>query len=122
MPLPGPPGGNWFYGHLKRIIGPACFDYQEHIFSTYGTTTQIRGVFYSKVLFTIDPMIIGTVLIKDKDKFERPRETTIMIRSILGGRGGLLGITADEHRAQRKLLNPGFTAKHLLEMVIELLL
>ncbi|CAE6421906.1 unnamed protein product [Rhizoctonia solani] len=113
--LPGPPGGNWFYGHLKCIIGPTGPDYQEYIFSTYGTTTQIRGVLYSKALFTIDPMVIGAVLIKDKNKFERPHDSTVMVRSIFGGQGGLLGITSDEHRAQRKLLSPGFTAKHLRE-------
>ncbi|KDN34946.1 hypothetical protein RSAG8_11997, partial [Rhizoctonia solani AG-8 WAC10335] len=73
--LPGPPGGNLFYGHLERIIGPIGPDYQEHIFATYGTTVQIRGVFYSKVLFTIDPAIIGTVLIKEKNKFERTHES-----------------------------------------------
>ncbi|KAH7323309.1 cytochrome P450 [Rhizoctonia solani] len=116
--LPGPPGGNLFYGHLQRIIGPTGPDYQEHIFSTYGTTTQIRGVLYSKALFTIDPMIIGAVLIKDKNKFERPQEATIMVRSIFGGQGGLLGITSDEHRSQRKLLSPGFTVKHLRERKI----
>ncbi|CAE6461590.1 unnamed protein product [Rhizoctonia solani] len=101
--LPGPPGGNLFYGHLERIIGPAGPDYQKHIFSTYGTTMQIRGLFYSKALFTIDPMVIGTVLIKEKNKFERSNESNVMMRAIFGGRGGLLGITSDEHRIQRKV-------------------
>ncbi|CAE6522742.1 unnamed protein product [Rhizoctonia solani] len=105
--LPGPPGGNLFYGHLERIIGPTGPGYQEHIFSTYGTTMQIRGMFYSKALFTIDPTVISTVLIKEKSKFERSHESTVMIRSIFGGRGGLLGITSEEHRIQRKM--PIFT-------------
>ncbi|CAE6451835.1 unnamed protein product [Rhizoctonia solani] len=105
--LPGPPGGNLFSGHLERIIGPAGPDYQEHMFSTYGTTMQIRGLFYSKALFTIDPMVIGTVLIKEKNKFERSNDSNVMMRSIFGGRGGLLGIASDEHRIQRKVCDRG---------------
>ncbi|EUC54998.1 cytochrome P450 family protein, putative [Rhizoctonia solani AG-3 Rhs1AP] len=73
------------------------------------------GTLKSKALFTIDPMVIGTVLIKEKNKFERSNESNVMMRAIFGGRGGLLGITSDEHRIQRKLLGPGFTARHLLE-------
>ncbi|CAE6522762.1 unnamed protein product [Rhizoctonia solani] len=111
--LPGPSDGNWLYGHFMKLMGAKGIEYQEELFSKYGTTTCLKGPLGSDMIFTIDPAIIHSVQIKDKDKFERAQGPTIMIRTVLGG--GLAGLLPDEHRIQRKLLNPVFNMKFLRE-------
>ncbi|CAE6522751.1 unnamed protein product [Rhizoctonia solani] len=112
--LPGPPGGNWLFGHIKHIGGANGIDFQKQLFSTYGPTTSIRGFLGSQIVFTLDPTAIHNIMIKEKDKFPRAEGPAIMIRSIFGG--GLLALPPDEHRVQRKLLNPVFNMKHLREL------
>ncbi|KAG8706378.1 cytochrome P450-dit2, partial [Ceratobasidium sp. 423] len=128
--LPGPSGGNWLsgrsllftvgdsyftsiQGHFKDISGPKGLEYQSQMFSTYGPTTMLKGFLGSQIVFTLDPAVIHAVQIKDKDKFHRAKGPLILIRSIFGG--GLLALPADEHRVQRKLLNPVFNMKYLRE-------
>ncbi|CAE7134614.1 unnamed protein product [Rhizoctonia solani] len=113
--LPGPPGGSWLFGHFKDIGGVNGIEFQKQIFSTYGPTTAIKGFMGSKIVFTLDPAVIHTVQIKEKEKFQRAKGPAILIRSIFGG--GLLALPPDEHRVQRKLLNPVFNMKYLRELV-----
>ncbi|KAG8709057.1 cytochrome P450-dit2, partial [Ceratobasidium sp. 423] len=132
--LPGPPGGNWLFGHFKSLIGPKGLDYQGELFATYGPTTVLRGFMGGQILFSIDPAVIHAVQIKDKDRFHRARGQTMsvvirdmasgarltcngsMVRAVFGG--GLFALTPDEHRVQRKLLNPVFNMKYLRELVM----
>ncbi|KDN46727.1 hypothetical protein RSAG8_04107, partial [Rhizoctonia solani AG-8 WAC10335] len=111
--LPCPPGGNWLFGHFKNLMQPNGLEYQGQIFSKYGPTVMLKGFMGGQILFTIDPAVIHAVQIKDKDKFQRAKGPTIMIRSVFGG--GLFALSPDEHRVQRKLLNPVFNMKYLRE-------
>ncbi|KAG8706379.1 cytochrome P450-dit2 [Ceratobasidium sp. 423] len=94
-------------------MGAKGLEYQEQLFSTYGPTTIIKGFLGTDLVCTIDPAIIHAVQIKDKDKFPRAQGPAIMLRAVFGG--GLLALPPDEHRVQRKLLNPVFNMKHLRE-------
>lgn len=113
--LPGPPGGKWITGHFKSIVGINGSRFQDELLSTYGPTMKLNGAFGEEIIFTADPACMHSVLIKERAKFERPHGTTLLIRSVFGG--GLLGLTGDEHRAHRKLLNPVFTTKFLRELM-----
>ncbi|KAH7323307.1 cytochrome P450 [Rhizoctonia solani] len=113
--LPGPPGGNWLYGHFKDIMGVNGLEFQKQVFSRYGPTAMLKGFLGSQIIFTHDPAVIHTVQIKEKDKFQRPKGPAIVIRGIFGG--GLLALPPDEHRVQRKLLNPVFNMKFLRELM-----
>ncbi|CAE7227428.1 unnamed protein product [Rhizoctonia solani] len=99
--LPGPSGGNWLYGHVLKLMGAKGLEYQTHLFSKHGPTTVIKGFLGTDMICTIDPAIIHTVQIKDKEKFRRAEGPTIMLRAVLGG--GLLALPPDEHRVQRKM-------------------
>ncbi|CAE6539748.1 unnamed protein product [Rhizoctonia solani] len=111
--LPCPPGGNWLFGHFKNLMQPNGLEYQAQIFSKYGPTVALNGFMGGQILFTMDPAVIHAVQVKDKDKFPRAKGPTIMIRSVFGG--GLFALSPDEHRVQRKLLNPVFNMKYLRE-------
>ncbi|KAG8689675.1 cytochrome P450-dit2 [Ceratobasidium sp. 423] len=112
--LPVPPGGNWFFGHFKKFAGPEGLEYQGQVLLTYGPTTMLKGLIGRQILFTIDPAVIHAVQIKDKDKFHRTKGSGVAFRTIFGG--GLLALSPEEHRVQRKLLNPVFNMKYLREL------
>ncbi|CAE6433484.1 unnamed protein product [Rhizoctonia solani] len=114
--LPGPPAGDWLFGHIKDIRGDSGLEFQKQVFSTYGPTVSLKGTLGSEIVFTLDPAAIHTVQTKEKDKFHRPKGPAVLIRSIFGG--GLLALSPDEHRVQRKLLNPVFNMKYLREPIL----
>ncbi|KAJ8494978.1 hypothetical protein ONZ51_g1961 [Trametes cubensis] len=68
----------------------------------------------AKWLYTYDPRALQSIYIKDQDVFE---ETDMLITSfkLLTG-PGLISTLGDQHRRQRKMLNPVFSAKHLRGM------
>ncbi|CAE6513552.1 unnamed protein product [Rhizoctonia solani] len=113
VPLPGPPATSYLTGHFKNMFGLHGIEFQEQVLKTYGPTVRMTGVMGELFIFTFDPNVIHTVLVKDRSKFERNKGGALMIRSLFGG--GLAGLRGDEHRQQRKLLNPVFTGQHLLE-------
>ncbi|QRW21014.1 cytochrome P450 family protein [Rhizoctonia solani] len=99
--LPSPPGGNWLFGHFKSLVGAHGFEFQRGVFTTHGPTSVLKGFLGSQIIFTINPAIIHTVQIKEKDKFHCAKGPTIMVCSILGG--GLLGLPSHKHRVQCKM-------------------
>ncbi|KAB5592713.1 Cytochrome P450 family protein [Ceratobasidium theobromae] len=114
--LPGPPSGRWTTGHFPEITGVYGVEFQRQLVSDYGPTMMLNGAFGEELIFTVDPVAIQTIFVKDKSKFERAEGAARLIRSVFGG--GLLGMTGEEHRMHRKLLNPVFTSKFLRELVI----
>ncbi|KAF8598885.1 cytochrome P450 [Ceratobasidium sp. AG-I] len=111
--IPGPSAGNWVTGHFTSIFAPDGISFQEKLVSEYGGTVKLRGAFGEEFIYTIDPAVINAVLVKDKAKYDRAEGDNLMMRSVFGG--GLFGISGDEHRFHRKLLNPVFTTKILRE-------
>ncbi|KAG9097458.1 cytochrome P450-dit2 [Ceratobasidium sp. 370] len=94
--LPGPPKERWVTGHFKKFFGPDGALYQENLVARYGTTVKINGAFGEEAIWTLDPVAMHSILVKDRANFERPAGVTLMIRSIFGG--GLLEMTGDKHR------------------------
>ncbi|CAE6387721.1 unnamed protein product [Rhizoctonia solani] len=115
VPLPGPPPTSYLAGHFKDMFGLHGVKFQEETLKTYGPTVRMTGVMGEQFVFSLDPDLIHTVLVRERSKFERNKGGALMVRSLFGG--GLAGLRGEEHRQQRKLLNPVFTGQHLLEMV-----
>ncbi|KAG8685490.1 cytochrome P450-dit2 [Ceratobasidium sp. 394] len=132
--LPGPPKERWVTGHFMKFFGEDGVAYHENLAATYGTTVKINGAFGEEAIWTLDPVAMHSILVKDRANFERPTGATLyevvfdfvqsvllmpallrMIRSVFGG--GLLGLRGDEHRVHRKILNPVFTMRFLRELV-----
>ncbi|KAG9098908.1 cytochrome P450-dit2 [Ceratobasidium sp. UAMH 11750] len=111
--LPGPPKERWVTGHFMKFFGEDGVAYHENLAATYGTTVKINGAFGEEAIWTLDPVAMHSILVKDRANFERPTGATLMIRSVFGG--GLLGLRGDEHRVHRKILNPVFTMRFLRE-------
>ncbi|ELU37554.1 cytochrome p450 [Rhizoctonia solani AG-1 IA] len=88
-------------GHFSSLLGSRGVEFQDEM--------------VEELIFTVDPLLIHHVLVKERAKFDRPVASRLLLRSVFGG--GLLA-KSDEHRAHRKysqLLNPVFTMKFLRE-------
>ncbi|KAH9890482.1 cytochrome P450 [Cubamyces lactineus] len=131
--IPGPASESFISGGIEKIMDPrAAWDYQRGLVERYGRLFKIHGLFNAKWLYTYDPRALHSIFIKDQDVYE---ETDMLISmfNVLTGPGliATLGSSSnnpggsaklrsftigDQHRRQRKMLNPVFSAKHLREM------
>ncbi|KAF8751189.1 cytochrome P450 [Rhizoctonia solani] len=101
-------------GHFSSLLGSRGVEFQDEMVAEYGPTLRLYGGFGEELIFTVDPLLIHHVLVKERAKFDRPVASRLLLRSVFGG--GLLAKSGDEHRAHRKLLNPVFTMKFLREL------
>ncbi|KAJ1305505.1 hypothetical protein OPQ81_000512 [Rhizoctonia solani] len=102
--LPGPPAAGWIKGHFSSLFGASSIAFQDKVVAEYGPTLKLNGGLGEEFIFTVDPSIMHSVLVKERVKFERPLGSVLLLRSVFGG--GLLAQNGDEHRTHRKLLNP----------------
>ncbi|KAI0657158.1 cytochrome P450 [Cubamyces menziesii] len=113
--IPGPASESFISGNVEKIMDPReSWYYQRGLVERYGRLCTIHGLFNAKWLYTYDPRALQSIYIKDQDVFE---ETDMLITSfkLLTG-PGLISTLGDQHRRQRKMLNPVFSAKHLRGM------
>ncbi|KAI0717433.1 cytochrome P450 [Cerioporus squamosus] len=109
--IPGPPRLSAYSGNLKAFFARDCWDYRAEIARKYGRVSLLPGMLGRKWLHVYDPKALHSVLIKELDIYEEP---VIALRILLGP--GLLSVLGDQHKRQRKMLNPVFSTKHLREM------
>jgi len=72
---------------------------------------KITGLFGKEYLYIFDPKALYQVVVKDQDIYQLSEWSAASIRYMLGP--GLLATYRDQHRRQRKLLNPAFSIKHM---------
>ncbi|KIK57051.1 hypothetical protein GYMLUDRAFT_173469 [Collybiopsis luxurians FD-317 M1] len=113
--VPGPESPSWLKGNFDQIFNSSAWDYHEFLARKYGSTVRLHSPFGGKSLYTCDPKVLHTVLVKDQDVFEE--EDGFIKSNLLLFGDGLLGTLGHRHRKQRKMLNPVFSAAHMRDMV-----
>ncbi|KAI0359045.1 cytochrome P450 [Trametes cingulata] len=108
--LPGPPSASLISGNLAQYMNRHSWEWRDQL-QKYGRAAAIHGLFNRKWLVVHDPKAMHTIFIKEQDIYEEPVQS---LRLLLGP--GLLGTLGEQHRRQRKMLNPVFSTKHLREM------
>nr|BED42949.1 cytochrome P450 monooxygenase [Trametes versicolor] len=103
--LPGPPTPSLVYGNMKEIAAMDDTLLPDTWFTRYGKNLIDREFFMRPRLWSLDPRAIHHVLSHPND-FPRPEEAQRGIRDLLGR--GLLSVWGEEHRKQRRILNPAF--------------
>ncbi|KAJ7494606.1 cytochrome P450 [Mycena galericulata] len=66
-------------------------------------------------LYVFDPKALHQIMVKDQDIFEETDSTIRGTRMSFGE--GILSTLGEQHRKQRKMLNPVFAVSHLRQMV-----
>lgn len=115
--VPGPPATSFWHGSdLQFLDGRTGQLYQDQIVRQYGMIVRIqRGFWKDDQLFVCDPVALQHILVKDPTNFDQgttQQETTRLIHG-----PGLLSSIGEQHKRQRRLLNPVFTMAHLRKLV-----
>ncbi|TBU25722.1 cytochrome P450 [Dichomitus squalens] len=112
--IPGPESRSWTKGHLPDLLQPQSSNYWRQLADTYGAVSALRGPLGSWMLYTYDPKALYTMLIKEVDNYPKDVAPSSNFMVFLGP--GVLTTEGYQHRRQRRLLNPVFSAAHLRHM------
>ncbi|KAI9065301.1 cytochrome P450 [Trametes sanguinea] len=106
----GPAKEHWLTGNFHRIFKDGL-EYNLELFRRYGGLIKVHGMLGVEQLLVCDPLALQHILVKDADAFE---ETDMFIETnkLLFGEG-LISTLGEQHRKQRKLLNPVFSLANL---------
>ncbi|KAI1793405.1 cytochrome P450 [Ganoderma leucocontextum] len=112
--VPGPAPAFLFFGQLGQINPRQAWKFWANLAKTYGSVSLIHGLLGRRVLLVHDPKALHAVTVKDQDIFTNGIAPSNDFMVLLGP--GLLSTQGIQHKKQRKLLNPVFSASHLRDM------
>ncbi|KAJ6529848.1 cytochrome P450 [Mycena capillaripes] len=109
--LPGPKGGNVITGHFRQLLND--YNLAEKWWREFGTNYQSRGFFHTRDLYTTDTKALTHILVNDHIYQKGPVAFKVLTH-FLGN--GLLTVEMEEHRRQRKILNPAFGVPQIRQL------
>ncbi|KAM5541986.1 hypothetical protein V8D89_004296 [Ganoderma adspersum] len=112
--LPGPPSPSFLKGNLLQAATRQSWDYRRRHAETYGPFSVLHGPIGTKILVVHDPKALHSIIVKEETSFRRRVSPSDLMHLLLGP--GLLTAEGVQHRRQRKLINPAFSAVHLRQM------
>ncbi|RXK38459.1 hypothetical protein M231_04224 [Tremella mesenterica] len=104
--LQGPEPDSWFFGSMRRIIKEPPLAPHQAWLEQYGPTYRYRLFFGSWRFFTADPLALSYIL-NHSDLFPKTGMARREMETILGR--GVLIAEGEDHKRQRKVLNPSFS-------------
>ncbi|KAH9857461.1 cytochrome P450 [Lenzites betulinus] len=108
----GPISESWFTGNVGMYYRDRWGFH--NLVRTYGRVFIVKGLFSARSIWTYDSRALHSVYVKDQDVFHQSSVTLAIFMATMGP--GLLSTVDPQHRRQRKILNPVFSAKHLRDM------
>ncbi|OJT06234.1 Cytochrome P450 3A24 [Trametes pubescens] len=111
--IPGPDSESYLTGNMNQFKQDR-WGFQEQHVRTYGRLFKFHGLFNAPWLYTYDPRAMHSIYVKDQDVYEENDVILASFHTALGP--GLLATVEKQHRRQRKILNPVFSAKHLRDV------
>ncbi|KAF8183391.1 cytochrome P450 [Pholiota molesta] len=112
--IPGPPAKSIWTGSFNDFFNRDGWAYQKEIAEKYGAVVKIKAVLGKNVLFVYDSKALHYILVKEHHLYAK---SNLAGNKILFGEG-LLSTHGDQHRKQRKMLNPVFSIAHMREMLL----
>ncbi|KAF9443231.1 cytochrome P450 [Macrolepiota fuliginosa MF-IS2] len=114
-PVPGPPASSVITGNIGELFDVYGWKYHYGILKQYGSVIKVRGLFGERSLYLCDPKALHHVLVKDQHAYEGAAALVNLHKICFGD--GLLSTLGEQHRKQRKMLNPVFSIAHMREMM-----
>ncbi|KAG1854210.1 cytochrome P450 [Suillus subalutaceus] len=111
--LDGPNRGNWLTGNVSSLFEGGV-DYCVHIAEKYGGAVRLHGPL-GETVYVSDPRALYHMVVKDQHIFEEP-SFFVMFNKLLFGEG-LISTVGEQHRRQRKLLNPVFSTSNMRRLL-----
>ncbi|KAI0806656.1 cytochrome P450 [Fomes fomentarius] len=112
--LPGPSPSSWFLGNTSELAQRDSWKRVAAIADTYGPVSVLSSILGRRLILVHDPKALNNILIKDYEFLQKGLAPSTSFNILLGP--GVLTAHGAQHRRQRKLLNPVFSAKHLRDM------
>nr|BAK09403.1 cytochrome P450 [Postia placenta] len=109
--IPGPASSSFLQGNMADYFGRQGWKFTEHVAQDYGGIVKMHALCGERMLCVQDPKALYTVLIKEASVFEESNAFLSTNQNIYGP--GLLASIGEQHRKQRKMLNPVFSAAHM---------
>ncbi|KAJ6510544.1 cytochrome P450 [Mycena sanguinolenta] len=111
--LPGPKSTHWFYGNMRDIFKAENSVLHEQWVQEYGPTIKYKVFFGMTRLYTTDTGALNHFL-TNSNIYQKPESSRYILAKMLGR--GVLVAEGDEHRQQRKVMNPAFGAAQIREL------
>ncbi|KAG8996465.1 hypothetical protein FRB94_008261 [Tulasnella sp. JGI-2019a] len=105
--LRGPESASWLYGNNQDTYLPYRNQKFERWMQEYGTVFPIHGSFGGRDLLIVDTTAMSFIFNRPLD-FPKSRNIQNLVKNLFGA--GLLVVEGFEHKRQRKVLNPVFSA------------
>ncbi|KZT30178.1 cytochrome P450 [Neolentinus lepideus HHB14362 ss-1] len=113
--IAGPPSASLFTGNLKQLFDSNGWAFHRSLLEQYGSVARVTDFLGAPRLFVSDPLALYHIVIKDLPVYDEFPHHYKLCYLLFGD--GLFAAEGEEHRKQRKMLNPVFSAKHLREIV-----
>ncbi|EIN05324.1 cytochrome P450 [Punctularia strigosozonata HHB-11173 SS5] len=111
--LPSLTPASWFYGNMQQLLGYEAGPLHDNIVCM-GSVVKVHGLMGDEQLYVSDTRALYHILVKDQDLFEESLGVVESSRLFYGQ--GLIGSVGEQHKRQRKLLNPVFSTSNLRQM------
>ncbi|KAJ3566860.1 hypothetical protein NP233_g6732 [Leucocoprinus birnbaumii] len=112
--IPGPPSHSFITGNIRQLFDHHGWKFYYDTLDRYGAVTKMKGQFGKDMLFIYDPRALHYILVKDQQDFPKTTGSTAITKLMFGG--GLLSVSGEQHRKQRKMLTPVFSIAHMRAM------
>ncbi|KAI1792352.1 cytochrome P450 [Ganoderma leucocontextum] len=111
--LPGPRMTSLVWGNMKEIIDEDNSVPQERWVAEHGPTIMYRGFLGLDRLWTMDPRALNHIMTHSAD-YQKPSQARRNLARILGK--GVLFTEGEQHRQQRRVMNPAFGPSQIREL------
>ncbi|KAJ3572757.1 hypothetical protein NP233_g2868 [Leucocoprinus birnbaumii] len=112
--IPGPPVLSRIGGNVQQLFEENGWEFYYDTLERYGAVARLKGLFGENMLLICDPKALHHILVKDQLVYEEATEFIAMNQLMFGE--GLLSVLGEQHRKQRKMLNPVFSITHMRAM------
>ncbi|KAI0293337.1 cytochrome P450 [Multifurca ochricompacta] len=110
----GPEKEHWFKGNYHRIFQDGL-KYNLQLVRKYGGVIKIHALLGKEQLYVSDPLALHYIVVKEQHIYT---ETDMFIagNKLIFGEG-LISTLGEQHRKQRKMLNPVFSLANMRELL-----
>ncbi|KAF8659052.1 hypothetical protein AX16_001924 [Volvariella volvacea WC 439] len=112
--LPGPKPESFIAGNFPHLFNREGIDHHKEWAEKYGPVITINAPFGGKMLYIADPLAMHHVIVKDQYIYEETSNFLLANRVVFGD--GLISTLGEQHKKQRKMLNPVFSLAHIRRM------
>ncbi|KAG5653381.1 hypothetical protein H0H81_000768 [Sphagnurus paluster] len=113
--IPGPPSTSFLTGNFGQLFNINGWEFHREIGEKFGNVILLKGLFGANQLYVTDSKALHHILVKDQNIFEESDSFFATNHLVFGE--GLIACHGEQHRKQRKMLNPVFSINHLRHMV-----